>query len=69
MKFILNDLRSQLSLALSWMYEEYSFMQGFTKRAPTQSDDQKYYDTQYDHLICTVINSVINNKEMKDRET
>ncbi|KAF6211989.1 hypothetical protein GE061_012506 [Apolygus lucorum] len=69
MKYILTDLRGQLNLALSWMYEEYSFMQGFSKRAPTQSDDHKYFDNQYDHLICTMINSVINNKEMKDRET
>ncbi|BET00821.1 symplekin [Nesidiocoris tenuis] len=68
LKFVLKDLRSQMNLALSWMYEEYSFMQGFTKRAPTQVDDQKYYDSNYNILICSFLNTVISNREMKDRD-
>ncbi|KAK9503177.1 hypothetical protein O3M35_011802 [Rhynocoris fuscipes] len=68
LEFILADLKNQINLALSWAYEEYSFLQGFTKRAPNQLEENLNFDKHYDNYVCTLINAVINNKEMKDRE-
>lgn len=68
LNFILSDLRGQINLALSWIYEEYSFMQGFSKRAPNQMEDDVCYNSHYNNLVTILINSVINNKEMKERE-
>ena len=66
--FILSDLRGQFNLALTWLYEEYSLLQGFNKRPPNQLQDGVRCDQNYNNLLCILINSVIDHKEMKDRD-
>ena len=64
----MGDIRNQINLALAWIYEEYSYMQGFTKRPPSQMDDTKFNDLQYDSLVTTIMNGIIRNKELKERD-
>ncbi|KAG5864258.1 hypothetical protein JTB14_019630 [Gonioctena quinquepunctata] len=52
--FILNDLRSYVDVALSWLFEEYSIMQGFS-RIPPLRRDMKLEDS-YNLLLCSFIN-------------
>lgn len=68
LNFIMSDIRNQINLALAWIYEEYSYMQGFTKRPPSQMDEDKFYELHYDSLLTTIMNGVIRNKELKDRD-
>lgn len=57
-----------MNLALAWIYEEYSYLQGFTKRPPSQIDEESNVDLQYGTLLTTIIDSVIRHKELKDRD-
>ncbi|XP_014288732.1 symplekin isoform X2 [Halyomorpha halys] len=68
LNFIMGDIRNQINLALAWIYEEYSYMQGFTKRPPSQTDETKFNELQYDTLVTTIMNGIIRNKELKERD-
>lgn len=52
--FLLNDLRSYVDVALAWLFEEYSIMQGFS-RVPPLRKDGKLGDS-YNMLLCSFIN-------------
>ncbi|CAH1176158.1 unnamed protein product [Phaedon cochleariae] len=52
--FILNDLRSYVDIALAWLFEEYSIMQGFSKVPPLRRDGK--LDNSYNMLLCSFIN-------------
>ncbi|KAL1131946.1 hypothetical protein AAG570_011557, partial [Ranatra chinensis] len=66
--YIIGDLRNQIGLALTWLYEEYSLLQGFNKRPPNQLQEGVRCDHNYSSLLCKLINSVIEHTEMKDRD-
>ncbi|XP_074025533.1 symplekin scaffold protein [Leptinotarsa decemlineata] len=54
LKFLLNDLRSYVDIALSWLFEEYSIMQGFSRIPPLRRDVK--LDDSYNFLLCSFIN-------------
>ncbi|CAH1966093.1 unnamed protein product [Acanthoscelides obtectus] len=51
---LLSDLRSNVDIALAWLFEEYSVMQGFS-RMPTLRKESKPEDS-YNMLLCSFIN-------------
>ncbi|KAK4880146.1 hypothetical protein RN001_008292 [Aquatica leii] len=51
--FLVSDLRSHLDVALGWLFEEYSIMQGFT-RLPAMRRDGRL-DQGYTNLLSTFI--------------
>lgn len=66
--FLLEDLRSHMDLALAWLYEEYSRMQGFC-RTPAILRREEKPDQSYNALLCSLISSLQKGNELlKDRD-
>lgn len=65
--FILEDVRSRLELAFSWLFEEYSLLQGFTRHSYIKSENKPDY--AYNKLLSDLIQGVIENSdESLDKE-
>jgi symplekin len=67
--FIQEDIRKRIDLALSWLYEEHSLMQGFN-RCPSVLKQEVKPDENYNRLLCTLIKHVVTRCkfDVKDRE-
>ncbi|CAH0755472.1 unnamed protein product [Diatraea saccharalis] len=57
--YILEDPLSRIDLALSWLYEEYAFMQGFNRHPVTlQPKLHEKHDQNYSQLLCVLITQI-----------
>lgn len=66
--FILDDITNRLELAFSWLYEEYSLLQGFTRHSYIKSENKP--DFAYNKLLNDLIQGVIENADEKlDKES
>lgn len=54
-QFIMSDLQNRLDLAFSWLYEEYSLLQGFTRHSYIKSEQKP--DFAYNKLLGELITS------------
>lgn len=54
-EFILEDLKARMDLAFSWLYEEYSLLQGFTRHSYIKSEQKPDY--AYNKLLGELITS------------
>lgn len=54
-QFIMGDLQNRLDLAFSWLYEEYSLLQGFTRHSYIKSEQKP--DFAYNKLLGELITS------------
>lgn len=66
LSYLLMDMRTHMDLALAWLYEEYSLMQGFNRSPAILKRDQKP-DQSYSTLLCALANSVMMS-DVKDRD-
>ncbi|XP_071441914.1 symplekin-like [Hetaerina americana] len=66
-EFILEDFKSRTDLAFAWLYEEYSFMQGFS-RIPSFLRSQINPPESYNRLLCCMIQSLLEKPDAKDRD-
>lgn len=56
---ILEDPANRIDLALSWLYEEYAFMQGFNRHPVTlQPKVHEKHDQNYNQLLCALITQI-----------
>ncbi|XP_063228750.1 symplekin isoform X2 [Bacillus rossius redtenbacheri] len=60
--FLLEDVRARLDLALAWLYEEYSFMQGFS-RVPGFLRRDVDPAGAYDELLCALARRLVDAKD------
>lgn len=68
MSFILDDVSARLELAFSWLFEEYSLLQGFTRHSYIKSENKP--DFAYNKLLNDLISGVLENPDEKlDKET
>lgn len=59
LNYIMEDPLNRMDLALSWLYEEYSFMQGFNRHPVTlQPKLHEKHDENYNQLLCALITYV-----------
>ncbi|KAI8431975.1 hypothetical protein MSG28_004504 [Choristoneura fumiferana] len=59
LNYILEDPVNRIDLALSWLYEEYSFMQGFSRHPVTlQPKMHEKHDQNYNQLLCALITQI-----------
>ncbi|GAB0092927.1 Symplekin [Sergentomyia squamirostris] len=65
LNFILEDIKEHLDLAFSWIYEEYSLLQGFTRHSYIKSEHKPDY--AYNKLFCALVQHVAENTEIKDK--
>ncbi|CAB3359648.1 Hypothetical predicted protein [Cloeon dipterum] len=69
--YVLENVSERCDLALQWLYEEYSYMQGFNR---SSSLLRKQYaeapEENYNKLLCGIINTLISNENpVKDHDT
>lgn len=64
LNYILEDPANRIDLALSWLYEEYAFMQGFNRHPVTlQPKMHEKYDQNYNQLLCSLITQLFERGE------
>lgn len=59
--FIQEDMRERLDLAFSWLFEEYSLLQGFTRHSYIKSEQKP--DHAYNRLLGELITHIINSTD------
>uniref|UniRef100_A0A1B6C9A1 Symplekin n=1 Tax=Clastoptera arizonana TaxID=38151 RepID=A0A1B6C9A1_9HEMI len=67
-EYVCEDISKRLNLVLSWLYEEYSYMQGFNRMPPALKPDCKP-EFNYNTLLCDLVKTVILRIDLRDRET
>ncbi|CAH0400259.1 unnamed protein product [Chilo suppressalis] len=64
LNYILEDPLGRNELALSWLYEEYAFMQGFNRHPVTlQPKLHEKHDQNYNQLLCALITQICERGE------
>ncbi|XP_075976917.1 symplekin scaffold protein [Anticarsia gemmatalis] len=59
LNYILDDPADRIDLAISWLYEEYAFMQGFNRHPVTlQPKVHEKHDQNYNQLLCALITQI-----------
>ncbi|CAG9583059.1 unnamed protein product [Danaus chrysippus] len=59
LNYILEDPLNRIDLALSWLYEEYAYMQGFNRHPVTlQPKLHEKHDENYNQLLCALITQI-----------
>ncbi|XP_064554558.1 symplekin [Drosophila montana] len=65
MEFILSDIKQRIDLAFSWLFEEYSLLQGFTRHTYVKTENRP--DHAYNELLNQLISGINDRCEYKDR--
>ncbi|XP_020289521.1 symplekin isoform X2 [Pseudomyrmex gracilis] len=68
LRYITDDMRNRLDLAMGWLYEEYALLQGFQRRTILCTKPQEAPHQAYNFLLCTLV-SAIDLVQGKDRDT
>ncbi|XP_015610116.1 symplekin [Cephus cinctus] len=68
LRYITDDMRTRLELALGWLYEEYALLQGFQRRTTLCTKPHEAPHQAYNFLLCTLV-SAIDLIQGKDRDT
>lgn len=64
LSYILDDPLNRIELGISWLYEEYAFMQGFNRHPVTlQPRVHEKHDQNYNQLLCALITQVCERGE------
>ena len=58
LRYITDDMRTRLELALGWLYEEYALLQGFQRRTTLNSKPQEAPHQPYNFLLCTLVSAI-----------
>ncbi|XP_059481472.1 symplekin [Neocloeon triangulifer] len=69
--YIIEDVSDHCDLALQWLYEEYSYMQGFNRsNSLLRKQNAEAPEENYNKLLCGIINTLISPEQpVKDHET
>ncbi|KAH8417101.1 hypothetical protein KR222_003259 [Zaprionus bogoriensis] len=65
MQFILDDIKQRIDIAFSWLFEEYSLLQGFTRHTYVKTENRP--DHAYNELLNQLIHGIGERCEYKDR--
>ncbi|XP_015126326.1 symplekin [Diachasma alloeum] len=68
LRYITEEMRTRLDLALGWLYEEYALLQGFQRRTILGTKPHEAPHQAYNFLLCTLI-SAIDGIQGKDRDS
>ncbi|EFN77112.1 Symplekin [Harpegnathos saltator] len=58
LRYITDDMRNRLDLALGWLYEEYALLQGFQRRTTLCTKPQEAPHQAYNFLLCTLVSAI-----------
>lgn len=61
MSFILEDIKSRLDLAFSWLFEEYSLLQGFSRHTYVKTENKPDY--AYNKVLSDLIAGVLESSD------
>ena len=59
---ILEDLRNRSEIALGWLYQEYSHIQGYMPH----THGQDVTTQRYDSLLCNLLRSLLDRTDQRD---
>lgn len=65
MEFILEDIKQRIDLAFSWLFEEYSLLQGFTRHTYVKTENRP--DHAYNELLNKLIFGIGERCDHKDK--
>lgn len=65
MEFILEDVKQRIDLAFSWLFEEYSLLQGFTRHTYVKTENRPDY--AYNELLNRLISGIGQRCDYKDK--
>ncbi|XP_039293523.1 symplekin [Nilaparvata lugens] len=65
---ILSDVKNNLLLGLSCLYEEYAYLQSFKRLPSALIPDQKKRDQNYGNLLKSFVETLINKNDLKERD-
>ncbi|XP_055540721.1 symplekin [Wyeomyia smithii] len=65
--FILDDIVKRLDLAFSWIFEEYSLLQGFTRHTYIKSEMKA--DFPYTQLLLKLLTTIIEKQDLREKES
>ncbi|KAH8383214.1 hypothetical protein KR009_007345 [Drosophila setifemur] len=65
MEFIMEDVKQRIDLAFSWLFEEYSLLQGFTRHTYVKTENRP--DHAYNELLNQLILGIGERCELKDK--
>ncbi|ALC46758.1 Sym [Drosophila busckii] len=65
LEFILEDIKQRIDLAFSWLFEEYSLLQGFTRHTYVKTENRP--DHAYNELLNHLIKGINERCEYKER--
>ncbi|XP_060645288.1 symplekin [Drosophila nasuta] len=65
LEFILEDVKQRIDLAFSWLFEEYSLLQGFTRHTYVKTENRP--DHAYNELLNKLINGISQRCDYKEK--
>lgn len=64
LNYILEFPMKRIDIALSWLYEEYAYMQGFNRHPVTlYPKSHEKHDQNYNHLLCALLTQICENSD------
>lgn len=67
MEFILEEINKRMDLAFSWIFEEYSLLQGFTRHTYIKSEMKA--DLPYTQLLLKLITNITDRQDLREKES
>ncbi|XP_058822982.1 symplekin isoform X2 [Topomyia yanbarensis] len=67
LEFILEDVSKRLDLVFSWMFEEYSLLQGFTRHTYIKSEMKA--DFAYTQLLLKILTNIMERQDLREKES
>ena len=67
LQFLKEDLKSNIDIALAWLYEEYSYLQGFATTSPIINSESSH-EEKYNKLFCSLTSHVMNLHDPRERD-
>lgn len=58
LRYITDDMRTRLDLALGWLYEEFALLRGFQRRTTLSSPPKEAPHQSYNFLLCTLVSAI-----------
>ncbi|XP_055603374.1 symplekin-like [Uranotaenia lowii] len=67
LEFILEDIAKRMDLVLSWIFEEYSLLQGFTRHTYIKSEMKP--DFPYTQLMVKILTNIMEREDLREKDS
>ncbi|XP_021704446.1 symplekin [Aedes aegypti] len=67
LEFIYEDVKKRMDLAFSWIFEEYSLLQGYTRHTYIKSEMKP--DFPYTQLVLNLLTNIMERQDLREKES